>query len=85
MKIKDIKSIRTNKTRTDGRYPMRIGCTVEFDTKPREGMPLWLAYVSDKMGNPKSGYLRTNLVCNIIETDTEIIIATLNSIYYFER
>lgn len=85
MKIKDIKYVGTNETRTDGRYPLRIGSTVDFYMKPDIGYPMFLSYITDNQGNAKEGILRTSLVENISETNTEIIIKTLNSIYYFER
>jgi hypothetical protein len=85
MKIKDIISTTTNKTRTDGRYPQRVGCTAEFYMKPSVGMPMILAYVYDNHGNPKEGYLRTSTVEAIHETDSKIIVTTLNSIYCLEK
>ena len=85
MKITDIVSTTTNKTRTDGRYPQRIGSTVEFYMRPKVGIPMVLAYVSDNQGNPKEGYLRTSTVESIYETETEIAVTTLNSIYCFKK
>ena len=86
MKIKNITYVDTNETRTDGRYPLRIGSEVEFAIyKPTVGEVAWLGYIADNEGNPKSGYLRTSTVNDIIETDTEIVIKTRNSIYYFEK
>ena len=85
MKILDIQSVRTNETRTDGRYPLRIGSTVEFYTNPLPGCSMVLDYVSDNQGNPKSGYLRTSVVVDVEETKDEIVITTINSIYHFEK
>lgn len=85
MKILDIKSIETNETRTDGRYPLRIGSTVEFYIKPMPGVPMLLSYISDNQGNPKEGFLRTSTVIDIDETKCEVIITTKNSIYYLEK
>ena len=85
MKILDIKSIETNETRTDGRYPLRIGSTVEFYIKPIPGVPMLLSYTSDNQGNPKEGFLRTSTVIDIDETKYEVIITTKNSIYYLEK
>jgi len=31
MIIKDIQHIKTGETRTDGRYPLRIGCTIRIE------------------------------------------------------
>ena len=85
MKIKDIISTTTNQTRVDGRYPQRIGSTVEFYMYPKIGMPMILAYAYDNQGNPKEGYLRTSTVQSVHETESAIIVATLNSIYCFEK
>lgn len=85
MRITDIKSVETNETRTDGRYPLRIGSTVNFYMKPVPGYPMVLDYVSDNQGNPKSGYIRTSRVVEIVESIYEVIVTTVNSIYYFKR
>ena len=85
MKILDIKSVETCETRTDGRYPLRIGSTVEFYMKPTDGIPMVLAYVTDNQGDPKEGYLRTSSVVDIEETKEHIVVTTRNSIYYFEK
>lgn len=85
MKILDIKSTKTYETRTDGRYPLRIGSTVEFYMKPVAGIGMILTYVTDNEGNPKEGYLRTSTVIDIDEDKYCIIITTKNSIYYFEK
>lgn len=85
MKILDIKSTETYETRTDGRYPLRIGSTVEFYLSPSIGNCMLLAYTHDNLGNPKSGYLRTSIVTNIDETKYEVIVTTRNSIYYLEK
>ena len=85
MKILDIQSVETRETRTGGRYPLRIGSTVEFYTNPLPGCSMLLDYVSDNQGNPKSGYLRTSAVVDVEETEDEIVITTVNSIYHFEK
>ena len=85
MKITDIVYADTGKTRTDGRYPLRIGSTVEFLYQPTVGEYMYLDYVSDNQGNPKSGVLRTSTVKNIIEVGSVIAVYTLNSVYYFEK
>ena len=85
MKITDIVHADTGKTRTDGRYPQRIGSTVEFYAPPVIGQCMYLFYVADNEGNPKDGYLRTSIVQNIIEVGTVIAVYTLNSVYYFEK
>ena len=85
MKIKDIVYADTGKTRTDGRYPQRIGSTVEFLYPPTVGETMYLDYVADNEGNPKSGVLRTSTVQNIIENDPVVAVFTRNSVYYFEK
>lgn len=85
MKITDIVHADTGKTRTDGRYPQRIGSTVEFYYPPKVGECMIYCYITDNEGNPKDGALRTSVVQNIIETDTVIAVYTHNSVYYFEK
>lgn len=85
MKIKDITYADTGKTRTDGRYPLRIGSEVNFYYPLTVGDSMVLSYVSDNQGNPKSGYLTTSTVLGIEESDEETVVETRNSIYYFEK
>ena len=85
MKIIDITHADTGKTRTDGRYPLRIGSTVEFYIAPTIGNTMLLSYVADNQGLPKEGILHTSIVKNIVETDTVIAVYTRNSVYYFEK
>ena len=86
MKIKNITYAETNETRTDGRYPIRIGSEVNFAFyEPTVGDVMYLEYVKDNEGKPKEGVIRTSNICNIEETDNEIVIETRNSIYYFEK
>lgn len=86
MKIKNITYVETNETRTDGRYPIRIGSEVEFAFyEPTVGDVMYLEYIKDNEGNPKEGMLRTSNVRSIEETESEIIVETKNSIYYFEK
>lgn len=85
MKIKDIRLRETNQTRTDGRYPLRIGSEVKLYHQPIIGEPMLLVYVKDNQGNPRSGTLRTSMVINVVENGKEIIVITYNSVYYLER
>lgn len=85
MKIIDIAHADTGKTRTDGRYPLRIGSTVEFLCPPTVGECMHYSYIADNQSNPKDGVLRTSVVQNIIETDHMIAVYTHNSVYYFEK
>lgn len=85
MKILDIQSVETCETRTDGKYPLRIGSTVEFYRKPIAGVPMILKYVTDNQGNLKEGYLTTSSVIDVDETKEYVVVTTKNSIYYFQK
>ena len=85
MIIKDIKDIHTNETRTDGRYPDRIGSMVYFVYLPVVGGVMILGYGKDNMSNEKTGYLKTSAVSEIVEDENNIIIYTRNSIYHLEK
>lgn len=85
MLIKDIRLKETNETRTDGRYPLRIGSTVDFYTKPTVGDVMMLAYITDKEGNPKDGVLRTDTIVSIDEQDNVLVVTTERNIYFIER
>lgn len=85
MIIKDIQYIETHETRTDGRYPSRIGSAVEFMYEPKINGLLWLSYIADNQGNKKSGVVQASRIQDIEETRTMIIITTRNSIYYLEK
>ena len=73
---------KDGKTRTDGRYPLRIGSLVEI-VDMCVGWRLNLAYVKDAEGNEKSGFLSTSQVVKIDNTPTSdvITVTTLNSVY----
>ena len=69
-------------TRTDGRYPLRIGCVVEILVIDI-GFPMIFKHTAAARGNGKSGYLQTSRIVKI-ESDSElnnIVIDTLNSVY----
>lgn len=86
MKIKNITYVETNETRTDGRYPIRIGSEVNFAFyEPFIGDVMYLEYVKDNEGNPKEGVIRTSIVYDVKRTENEIVVKTKNSIYYFEK
>ena len=85
MIIKDIKDIHTNETRTDGRYPDRIGSRVYFVYLPVVGGVMILGYGKDNMSNEETGYLKTSAVSEIVEDENNIIIYTRNSIYHLEK
>ena len=73
---------KDGKTRTDGRYPLRIGSLVEI-LDMNVGWRLALGYLKDTAGNEKSGFLSTSQVVKIDSTPSlgEIKVTTLNSIY----
>lgn len=85
MIIKDIQHIKNGETRTDGRYPLRIGCTVSFCEEPTIGWCMWLMYHNDRDGNLKDGYLRTSYVENIFRDQNDLIVETMNSRYIFQE
>ena len=73
-------------TRTDGRYPLRIGCVVEILVIDI-GFPMILKYTVAARGNGKSGYLQTSRIVKI-ESDPELnnmVVTTLNSIYTLKK
>ena len=85
--LKDVLDVATNKQRTDGRYPKRIGSTFWQVIVPGIGKSAALFYLYDNKGNRKNGYLQTSMVQSIEITeassdcDTELRITTLNSIF----
>lgn len=84
-KIIDIKYKETNQTRTDGRYPIRIGSIIEFYIEPTINQCGFLAYVYDNEGNNKEGVLRTSLIDKLEYIENKMIITTCNSIYILEE
>ena len=81
-----IKSItgKDGSERTDGRYPLRKGCIgkmyyLDF------GIPMLFEYIKDNQGNEKSGYLRSSIVEDYQLFENELIVYTMNSVYYFEK
>ena len=84
-KIIDIKHKGTNQTRTDGRYPIRIGSIIEFYIEPTVNQCGFLSYVYDNEGNNKEGILRTSIIDKLEYIENKIIITTCNSIYILEK
>ena len=82
-----IKSItgKDGTERTDGRYPSRKGCIGKMYCMDF-GIPMLFEYIKDNQGNEKSGYLRSSIVedYELLEDENELIVYTMNSIYYFE-
>lgn len=84
MKIIDIQHSKTGETRTDERYPLRIGSEVRFYTNLFVGDIMELEYIKDNQGNAKDGILSTSRIEKIDRTRNKIIVTTRNSIYHFE-
>lgn len=81
-----IKSI-TNKDgtkRTDGRYPLRIGCIGKMWLLESDEAMMF-AYEKDNQGNEKTGYLRSSIVEDYELFKNGVTVYTMNSIYYFEK
>ena len=87
-RIKDITDLE-GKTRTDGRYPLRIGRTGSFmHGTPTIGKCLLFNYITHSDGTPYEhfSYLRTSTVMDYsTHRDNSIVVRTKNSIYKFER
>lgn len=73
--------------RNDGRYPMRIGRTVELDLDSvKLGKPMIINYLKNADGSDYSNMcLRTSSVMSIISTASTVFIETMNSIFTFEK
>lgn len=84
-RIVDIRDAKTRITRSDGRYPLRIGRIVK-KPNPHLGLPMILEYVSNADGSDYSGnVLRTTRVCgSFINKKDNLVVETVNSAYEFE-
>lgn len=74
--------------RTDGRYPIRIGRTVDMDFEYiYPGVSMWLNYVKNSDGSDYSNkMLLTSKVVDIEKQNEDIVIVeTINSIFEFEK
>jgi len=84
-RIIDIQDIFTRKTRIDGRYPLRIGRICK-EPKPVLGKSAEIEYLKNADGSDYSNrFLRISRVSAIILTENTLEIATMNSIYSFEK
>lgn len=86
----DVRDIKTCETRTDGRYPNRIGSQFKFAFFAI-GHSAILEYIKDNTGADKIGTLITSIVqdVNIATTPDKanhftVAVETLNSLYIFE-
>lgn len=84
-RIVDIRDAMTRQTRTDGRYPLRIGRIVK-EPKPHIGIPMFVEYIRNADGSDYSGMtLRTSRVCgSFINEKGNLVVETMNSAYEFE-
>lgn len=56
---------KAGETRTDGRYPIRIGCTYTCLSFPGVGHGVIMPYLKDFMGNERGGYVHTSKLVEI--------------------
>lgn len=79
---------KTGQTRTDGRYPNRIGSTVELNTSPIVGEPLYFRYVKYNNGELVEDHITRTSCVNDFDSYSMpgyLLIFTRNSIYYFKE
>lgn len=79
---------KTGVTRTDGRYPNRIGSTVELKDLPEIGEPLYFNYIKYNNGELVEDHItRTSCVYDYDNYSHPgyLLIYTRNSIYYFKE
>ena len=85
--IEDI-TFKNGKTRTDGRYPNRIGSTVQLNQNPTVVNPLYFRYIKYNNGERVEDHItRTSRVDDFDQYSKPgyLIIYTKNSIYYFKE
>lgn len=84
--LEDIKDYLGN-TRTDDRYPNRIGSIVQFNQEPMVNAPMCFRYVKyDDTGNTIEDHITfTTTIKKIENEEGYICIYTANSIYYFKE
>ena len=81
--IEDVTN-RLGETRTEGRYPKRIGSTIEFLHPVEVGEPAWFRYVKYNNGELVADNItRTSRVDDIEWFNGKFYIYTRNSIYKF--
>lgn len=85
--IEDI-TYKNGQTRTDGRYPNRIGSTVQLNSAPVVGYPLFFRYVKYNNGEVvEDSITRTSRVDDFDHYSKPgyLLVYTRNSIYYFKE
>ena len=79
---------KNGQTRTDGRYPDRIGSLVNLLTSPMVGMPLYFQYIKYNDGKLVEDHVtRTSCVDDYDQYSKQgyLLIYTRNSVYYFKE
>lgn len=74
--------------RTDGKYPNRIGSTVELNKVPIVGEPLYFRYVKYNNGELVEDHITRTSCVNDFDSYSMpgyLLIFTRNSIYYFKE
>lgn len=85
--IEDI-TYKNGETRTDGRYPNRIGSIVTLNYDPIVGEPLYFRYIKYNNGELVEDHItRTSRVDDFdyYSYPGYLLIFTRNSIYYFKE
>ena len=85
-RITSIKYKASGLPRMDGRYPQRINSIIQFLHLDLDNVLVW-DYISDNIGNPKVGRMRTSLVTGVNSNPDgdALVITTLNTVYHFEK
>lgn len=77
---------KNGRTRTDGRYPNRIGSTVSFKVEPMEKYPFCFRYVKYDKGECIEDHISiTSPVKSIKSSKEYVVIYTEKSIYHFKK
>lgn len=79
---------KTGETRTDGRYPNRIGSTVELLNHPTVGNPLYFNYIKYNNGELVENHTTRTSRVDDFDNYSEpgyLMIYTRNSVYYFKE
>ena len=84
-RIVDIRDRITQQTRSDGRYPLRIGRIIK-KPNPHTLMPMFIEYIRNADGSDYSGMvLRTSrVIYHSADENGKIVVETMNSVYEFE-
>ena len=82
-RIVDIRDAKTHITRSDGRYPLRIG-RITKKPNPHIGLPMILEYVRNADGTDYSGNILSRVCGSLINEKGNLVVGTMNSVYEFE-